>query len=60
MNELAIQFQVLGELRHSVFAVLYSGNLSPQLKDNLSKTYDLLQEEQAKIKAKVVMNDEGV
>lgn len=60
MNELLIEFQLIGELRRSIFHVLYSGNLSPELKDNLSKTYDLLQEEQAKIKKKVVESDEGV
>lgn len=60
MNELAIQFQVLGELRHAVFTILYSGNLNAELKEHLSKTYDLLQDEQQKIKKRVVEDDEGV
>jgi hypothetical protein len=60
MNEQVIQFQILGELRHSIFSVIYSANLTPELKDVLSKAYDLLQDEQQKIKTMVVDDDEGV
>jgi hypothetical protein len=40
--------------------VIYSANLTPELKDVLSKAYDLLQDEQQKIKTMVVDDDEGV
>lgn len=60
MNETIIQFQILGELRHSIFTVLYTAHMSPELKDILSKAYDLLQDEQAKIKKNMVESDEGV
>ena len=61
MNEQVINFQILGELRHSIFSVLYNANLTPELKKILSDAYDLLQEEQQKIKTKVVeLDDEGV
>lgn len=61
MNEQVINFQILGELRHSIFSCLYNANLSPELKEILSKAYDLLQDEQQKIKTKVVeQDDEGV
>ena len=60
MNEQVIQFQILGELRHSIFSVLYTARLSPELKQKLSEVYDLLQDEQQKIKTQVVDEDEGV
>jgi len=60
MNEQLINFQILGELRHSIFACLYNANMSPELKEILSKAYDLLQDEQQKIKTNVVDDDEGV
>jgi len=60
MNEQVINFQILGELRHSIFTTIYTAKMSPELKDILSKAYDLLQDEQQKIKTKVVDEDEGV
>lgn len=60
MNEQVINFQILGELRHSIFTASYTAQMSPELKEVLSKAYDLLQEEQSQIKKKVMDEDEGV
>ncbi len=61
MNEPLIKYQLLGELKHTIFMDLYQlPNISEELKDSMKHTYELLIKEQAEVYKKVVESDEGV
>jgi hypothetical protein len=61
MNELMVKYQLLGELKHTIFIDLYQlENISQELQESMHATYELLLEEQAKVFKKVLENSEGV
>jgi len=60
VNELLVKYQIVGELKHTIFQTIYAGNLSDKLKESLMQSYELCLEEQKTVYKKVLESDDGV